>query len=60
VNCNFYLFTVGDIRIGVIWEEIGLGHVQMLFWCGIEDFEENNNVLLLVPSLVAVTLVTAF
>jgi len=32
----------------VIWEEIGLGHLQMLFWCGIEDFEENNNDVLLV------------
>jgi len=44
----------------VIWEEIGLGHVQMFFWCGIEEFKEDDNVLLLVPSLVAETLVTAF
>jgi hypothetical protein len=57
---TYVLFTVGDIRINVIWEEIGLGHVQMLFWCGIEDFEESNNVLPLVTSLVAETSVTAF
>jgi hypothetical protein len=49
------LFTVGDIRIDVIWGEIGLGHVQMLFWCGIEDFKENNDALLLVSSLVLKT-----
>ena len=44
------------MRIDVIWEEIGLGHVQMLFWCAIEDFEENNNMsCFFVPSLVAET-----
>jgi hypothetical protein len=40
----------------VFWEEICLGYVQVLFWCGIEELEENNYVLLVMTSLVAETL----
>jgi hypothetical protein len=53
LRTHIRLFIVGDIRIVVNWEEIGLGHVEICFWCGIEKLEESNNVLLVMTSLVA-------